>query len=45
MTYTDPNCLLCQSQRPDDLVRRIKSAKMGKPMTADAFMKWLRKIV
>ena len=43
---TSPDCPLCHGPYPDDLVRRIKSAKVvTKPMTADEFMKWLRKIV
>lgn len=39
-----PTC--CHGPYPDDLVRRIKSAKpVGEPMTADEFIKWLGKIV
>lgn len=46
MTHSDHDCPLCQGWLPDDLVRKIKSAKpLGKPMTADEFMKWLKDVI
>lgn len=41
MTHSGPDCPLCQDRLPDDFVRKIKSAKSGKPMTVAEFMKWL----
>ena len=46
MTHSDPDCPLCQGRLPDDFVRKIKSAKpVGKPMTADEFMEWLKQVL
>ena len=42
MIDTASDCPLCHGPYPDDLVRKVKSAKMGKPMTPDEFMRWLR---
>jgi hypothetical protein len=38
-------CPLCHGPYPDDLVRKIRSAKAGKPMTADEFRRWLKQAI
>ena len=42
MIHTASDCPLCHGPHPADFVNKIKSAKMGKPMTPDEFMRWLR---
>jgi hypothetical protein len=38
------SCSLCHPPYPDDLVRLIRSAKAGKPMTVEQFEHWLKDI-
>lgn len=35
-------CVLCRGDVPPDLVRAIKDAQPGEPMSANAFKDWLR---
>lgn len=38
------HCPCCEGRLPADLVERIRSAKpVGKPMSAEQFMEWLKR--